>query len=205
MLQKYLLHAASSVFIPAKAGIRNSCHLLKGNLMTDTGLKKTLKKLESFAMEKGAVAAKAIPIEQVVIDERVYYKCLYGCHGYNTSKMCPPNTPHPLDFERALRKYRWGVIVKTRPHEINELVIAVEREAFLLGHYLALGLRGGPCPLCPECTEPDENCRHPEKARPAMEAVGIDVFATLKNAGLPTELKKDSEEEWFFHGLVLVE
>jgi hypothetical protein len=31
------------------------------------------------------------------------------------------------------------------------------------------------------------------------------VFATLKNAGIPTELKTSSEDEWFFYGLVLVE
>jgi predicted metal-binding protein len=173
--------------------------------MAETKINKDLKQLEKFARSKGAVVAKSISIEHVVTDERVYYKCLYGCHGYNSSKMCPPNTPHPADFERALRKYRWGVLVKTRPHEINDVVVAVEREAFLLGHYLALGLRGGPCPLCSECANPDENCRHPEKARPAMEAVGIDVFATLKNAKIAAELKKDSEEEWFFHGLILVE
>jgi predicted metal-binding protein len=163
--------------------------------MADTKIKKDLKQLATFAKSKGAVEAKGIPIEHVVMDERVYYKCLYGCPRYNSSKMCPPNTPLPADFERALRKYQWGILVKTRPHEINEIVVAVEREAFLLGHYLALGLRGGPCPLCPECTDRKENCRNPEKARPSMEAVGIDVFATLKNAGISADLKKNSDDE----------
>ncbi|RJP68586.1 MAG: DUF2284 domain-containing protein [Candidatus Abyssobacteria bacterium SURF_17] len=166
---------------------------------------KNLKKLETFAKRQGAVLAKKISIENVVIDERVYYKCLYGCPSFGSSKMCPPNTPPPREFERALRSYQWAVLLKTRPHEINEIVVKVERQAFLMGHYLALGLRGGPCPLCPECTDPDEPCRHPEKARPSMEALGIDVFATLKNAGIPTELKTSSEDEWFFYGLVLVE
>jgi predicted metal-binding protein len=178
---------------------------LANGTMSEINIKKHLKLLEKFAREKGAVVAKSIPIEHVVTDERVYYRCLYGCPGYNSSKMCPPNTPLPQDFERALRRYSWGLLVKTRPHEINDLVVAVEREAFLLGHYLALGLRGGPCPLCPECTDTDDNCRHPEKARPSMEAVGIDVFSTLQNADIPADLKKDSEEEWFFHGLILVE
>jgi predicted metal-binding protein len=168
-------------------------------------IRKDLQKLEAYAKRKGALVTKSIPVENVVVDERVYYKCLYGCPAYNSSKMCPPNTPIPSVFERALRKYQWGVLVKTRPHEINDIVVEVERKAFLLGHYLALGLRGGPCALCNECTDPEEDCRHPEKARPSMEALGIDVFATLKNAGIPTEVKKNSEEEWFFHGLILVE
>ncbi|GAB4345096.1 MAG: DUF2284 domain-containing protein [Candidatus Abyssubacteria bacterium] len=169
-----------------------------------SSLENDLKKLERFAKQKGAVLAKGIPIEHVVVDERVYYKCRYGCPSYGFSKMCPPNTPRPKEFEQALRKFTWGVLIKTRPHEINDIVVAVEREAFLLGHYLALGLRGGPCPLCSGCTAKDEPCRHPEKARPAMEAVGIDVFATLKNARIPIELKKSGEDEWFFHGLILV-
>ncbi len=167
-------------------------------------IEKDLQKLEAFAKEQGALEATRIPIEKVVIDERVYYKCLYGCPNYSTSKMCPPNTPHPRDFERALRKHQWGILVKTRPQDITEIVVAVEREAFLLGHYLALGLKGGSCWLCSECTAPEEPCRYPEKARPAMEALGIDVFATLKNAGINASIKKSGEEEWFFHGLILV-
>jgi predicted metal-binding protein len=168
-------------------------------------IERDLKKLEACAQEAGALIARRIPVDKVVVDERVYYKCLYGCPSYNSSKMCPPNTPHPVDFERALRKYRWGVVVQTRPSDINEIVVAVERQAFLWGHYLALGLRGGPCMLCDECTDPDEPCRNPQMARPAMEAVGIDVFATLKNARIRTEIKKTGEEEWFCHGLILVE
>lgn len=170
-----------------------------------SAIEKNLQKLETYAKRQGAVVAKRIAVEKVVTDERVYYKCLYGCPSYDSSKMCPPNTPLPQDFERALRKYRWGILVKTRPDKINEIVVAVERKAFLLGHYLALGLRGGPCMLCAECTGPDEPCRHPEMARPSMEALGIDVFATLRNAGISAELKKSSEDEWFFHGLILVE
>ncbi len=164
-----------------------------------------LGKLEAFAKEKGAVWAGRIPIDRVVTDERVYYKCLYGCPSFGSSKMCPPNTPHPRDFERALRKFRWGVLVQTRPRDITEIVVAVEREAFLQGHYLALGLKGGKCFLCSECTAEDEPCRHPDEARPSMEALGIDVFSTLENAGIPTAVKKSGEEEWFFYGLILVE
>ena len=170
-----------------------------------SAIEKDLKKLESFAKKEGAIIAKRIAIDKVVVDERAYYKCLYGCPSYDSSKMCPPNTPHPLDFERALRKYRWGVLVQTQPPDINKIVVAVEREALLQGHYFALGLRGGPCMLCDECTDIDEPCRNPEMARPAMEAVGIDVFATLKNARIPASIKKTGDEEWFFHGLILIE
>jgi len=32
--------------------------------------------------------------------------------------------------------------------DIVDIVVAVEREAFLMGRYLALGLKGGSCFLC---------------------------------------------------------
>jgi len=176
---------------------------MKRETAADIG--ESLGRLERFAIEKGAIKAIRIPIEKVVLDERVYYKCLYGCPNYNTSKMCPPNTPLPLDFERAMRKFQWGILVQTRPQDIVDIVVAVEREAFLMGHYLALGLKGGSCFLCSECTAADEPCRHPEKARPSMEALGIDVFATLKNVDISASVKTSGEEEWFFHGLILVE
>ncbi len=172
---------------------------------TPVDIAEDLAKLEAFAIAKGAVQAVRIPIDKVVIDERVYYKCLYGCPNFNSSKMCPPNTPLPLDFERALRKFQWGVLVQTRPQDIVDIVVAVEREAFLMGRYLALGLKGGSCFLCSECTEPNEACRHPDKARPSMEALGIDVFATLGNMDIPAGIKKSGEEEWFFTGLILVD
>jgi predicted metal-binding protein len=173
--------------------------------MGDNDIEKDLERLEAFALQAGAVIARRIPIEHVVVDERVYYKCLYGCPSFGSSKMCPPNAPLPRDFERALRGFTWGVLVQTRPLDITDIVVAVEREAFLMGHYLALGLKGGKCFLCSECTGPNEPCRYPEKARPAMEALGLDVFATLKNAGIDSGIKTSGEEEWFFHGLILVE
>ena len=36
-------------------------------------------------------------------------------------------------------------------------------------------------------------CMHPDKARPAMEAAGIDVFATARAAGLPIEVVRDAD------------
>jgi len=58
---------------------------------------------------------------------------------------------------------------------IRELVADLEREIFLAGFYKALSFGCGPCGLCKTC-EIENGCRYPEKARPSMEAAGIDVF-----------------------------
>ncbi|MBU2602689.1 MAG: DUF2284 domain-containing protein [Actinobacteria bacterium] len=88
---------------------------------------------------------------------------------------------------------------------LGKLVTKLEAEAFKAGYYYAAGFTGGICILCPECVDlaSGDPCRRPLEARPAMEAVGIDVFKTAANAGLPIKLSSDEPVRWT--GLVLVE
>jgi predicted metal-binding protein len=67
--------------------------------------------------------------------------------------------------------------------ELHRLVSTIEREAFKRGYYFATGLVGASCILCEKC-DPNMPCRHPYEARPSMESVGIDVYATTKKVGL---------------------
>jgi predicted metal-binding protein len=48
-------------------------------------------------------------------------------------------------------------------------------------------------------------CRHKEMMRPSMEACGIDVFATLENAGYSPAVFKDYAQRLELFGLVLLE
>ncbi|MEM3490084.1 MAG: DUF2284 domain-containing protein [Nitrososphaerota archaeon] len=64
----------------------------------------------------------------------------------------------------------------------HALVSEIEREAFNKGNYLALGLVAGSCRLCDSC-DVNSPCKRPFEARPSMEAMGIDVYKTAKNAG----------------------
>ncbi len=45
----------------------------------------------------------------------------------------------------------------------------------------------------------------PDLARPAMEAAGIDVFATARAAGLPIEVVRTQDGQQDYYSLVLVE
>jgi len=94
----------------------------------------------------------------------------------------------PTDSQRALHKL------------VNEL----EAAAFKKGFYLATGLIGGECLICPECVLPSSGkpCRHPFEARPSMEAMGIDVLRTCENAGLKINLSSKKKVMWT--GLVLL-
>jgi predicted metal-binding protein len=89
--------------------------------------------------------------------------------------------------------------------KLHRIVNAVEREAFKHGFYFATGLIGGNCKLCEECVDPAkiERCRHPFMARPSLEGLGIDVYRTCKNIGMPLELSSKENVRW--NGIVLLE
>lgn len=86
--------------------------------------------------------------------------------------------------------------------KLDKVVTAVEREALNKGYYLSLGLTAGTCRLCNTC-DLKWPCKHPWEARPSMEAVGIDVHKTAKNAGL--SLKWNSKDFMTLTGLVLID
>ncbi len=88
--------------------------------------------------------------------------------------------------------------------KLHHIVNKVEAQANVLGYRFATGFKAGSCRLCVECivTNSKGICRHPYQARPSMEAVGIDVFQTAKNAGLPFDIIVKNKAVW--NGLVLI-
>lgn len=159
------------------------------------------------AKQLGAADAKLISPGTVITAQWVRLKCQYGCGGFGMRLTCPPHSPTP-DLTRAmLDEYRSAVLVHN-PGEgnwvsIKQLVAELEREVFLAGHYKAFAFSSGPCNLCETCNL--QHCEHPTAARPAMEAAGIDVFATARANGFPIEVVKDYSCPQNYYGLVLVE
>ncbi len=105
-----------------------------------------------------------------------------------------PGTPEPeyLNAARDARK------------RLHEIVCRIESLCIEGGYHFAAGLVGGSCPLCEECVGIKSGlpCRYPFQARPAMEAMGIDVMATAKKAGLHLGFGRNEGRSWM--GLVIV-
>ena len=158
----------------------------------------------SRARELGATDAKAIDPATIVTAPWVRLKCQFGCGGYNTTLCCPPYSPTPDETRKVIDSYRHAILAHCKPGvNVKELVATLEQEAFLDGFYKAFGLGSGPCRLCDECNL--ENCSHPYEARPAMEACGIDVFATARSNGFPIEVVTDRVCDQNYYGVVLVD
>jgi len=101
---------------------------------------------------------------------------------------------------------------------LHKTIFELERTAFLAGYYKAFGMSAMPCNLCESCIidemlKKDQavfeldmlRCRHKDIMRPSMEACGIDVFQTLKNAGYSPKVIKDYSAKVELFGLLLLE
>jgi predicted metal-binding protein len=146
----------------------------------------------------------------------VRLKCQYGCGACGSYLTCPPHSPPPEVTRQVLTHYRQALLLRmeragggreeeTQPRrQMSEVVAALGRELFLAGYYRAWGMGAGPCRLCAEC-DPSGPCHSPHQARPSMEACGIDVYTTVRQAGWEIEVVQTIESPFRLFGLVLME
>ena len=172
-----------------------------------------LQRYRALALEMGAADAVVIPAGLVQVDERVRLKCTVPrCLRAGETPNCPPYAPDLELVRRALARFHWAVLIKCEVGPLeeyapgrgvargdqrrvlsfhrasSEIVCALERQAYQDGYHLAVGFGGGSCKdyLCQGqlCQFLDSGrCRFPHRARPAMEAVGIDVIRLIRQVG----------------------
>jgi predicted metal-binding protein len=166
-------------------------------------------------VQLGADAAVPLPPAHVVVQEWVRTKCLFGCDEPGVHRTCPPNLPE-VDFTRRIvGAYGRGILLRVGPilgeersdpesRRLNDAALALERELFLAGFHKAWTMGAGPCDICSACARGEE-CPTPEKARPSMEGCGVDVFATVRNAGWQLDTVKTRADPYQFFACVLVD
>lgn len=184
-----------------------------GGEVSDHALRADLERYRKMALDHGASDAAIIPAGWISVDERVRLKCLVPrCLRAGETPNCPPNAPDLDLVRRAFNRFSWAILLKTDVGPIEdyvpgagktkeeqrrtlsfhrasaEVVCELESEAYKDGYHLAMGFGGGSCKdyLCQGilCQYLDSGrCRFPQRARPAMEAVGIDVVDLARKAG----------------------
>lgn len=80
--------------------------------MTKEDETETLDFLREQALELGALDAKIIPVEKIVIEERVVFKCRMGCEKYGKTLACPPYAPTPSEFRKIVSQYHHALFMK---------------------------------------------------------------------------------------------
>jgi len=154
----------------------------------------------------GVKDVRIISPSDVVTAAWVRLKCQFGCGGYGQYLVCPPFSPTPEQTRVVLDCYHRALLIHFRPEaRVKKVVADLERDIFLSGAWKALGLGAGPCYFCRRCPVEEGQCRYTERARPSMEACGIDVFSTAKKAGFPIEVVRTRRQCPNYYGLILVD
>ncbi len=175
-----------------------------------------LKKYCDEAIKSGATAVKLIEPSSVITAPWVRWKCQFGCDGYSSSYCCPPHTPTFEETRKVLDSYHRAILFhcETLPNtsrrrslkQYRHKLIDLEGEMFKDGYYKAFVMLAGPCDVCKVCTKPDgDECSNRYRARPSMEACGIDVFQTARNNGFQIEPLKNETEPRNTFCLMLVD
>jgi len=177
---------------------------------------KDLKKYYDYALKSGATSVMQIHPSSVVTAPWVRWKCQFGCGGYDSSYCCPPHTPTFEETRKVLDSYYRALLFHiktslTRGREsllkkYRHSLIDLEGEMFKDGYYKAFVFLAGPCDVCKECSkDAGEPCINRYRARPSMEACGIDVFQTVRNNGFHIETLRDESEPRNTFCLMLVD
>lgn len=73
-----------------------------------------LDELVKVALDLGLDDAQVITTGKIVVDERVWYKCLLTCRGANSGLHCPPHTLTPSQTRELLKNYSHALLVRKR-------------------------------------------------------------------------------------------
>ena len=166
--------------------------------------KLTSTRVVRIAIDLGVLSAKGIKPSTVETGSWVRWKCQFGCGCFESSLVCPPHSPPPQQTRQMIDEYKRAVLFEAPRGQPKTIAVALERELFLSGYYKAFGMGAGPCRLCKQCAF-DQGCRHPDDARPAMEACGIDVFATVRKHGFTIDVARNRRQKQHYFGMVLIE
>jgi predicted metal-binding protein len=159
------------------------------------------------AIELGADEAEIIPASWVEVDERVRLKCAVPpCPNYRRCANCPPFQFDLDTIRKAFNRYSKAIVFKNDvpaedfmaeryyPHgqkwqrKSAEIASQLEGLAFSKGYCYAVGFGSGSCrdTLCSSlaCAALDSGrCAHLLRARPSIEAMGVELTGLLERLG----------------------
>lgn len=153
------------------------------------------------ALDCGASKATVIDASAIVLSEEFIKICAKnGCGNYGRCHTCPDDD---CDIQATIAEIRsydqvlWyqtigeiedsfdyeGMCTVSATHSRNCQAVHSEIANKMKGRHLHLSCGG--CQLCESCAKIDgKPCRYPEKALPAMEGWGVDVYNTTKETDL---------------------
>ena len=173
--------------------------------------------LETLFEKSGFNDFKWIEAKEIVVSQWVRFKCMFGCPSYGIIGTCPPNIPPITECREFIYEYKTAVVFHLEKllnetedrvawgKKVSSKLYRLEKEVFLAGYYKAFLANFTSCRLCAECTGFRQDCKNQTHARPVPEALGIDVFTTVRKIGYPINVLKDQQETMNRYAFLLLE
>jgi predicted metal-binding protein len=174
-------------------------------------------KIENIIRQHGYQDFKWIDPQKIVVAQWVRMKCLFGCNEYGRTATCPPNVPSVSDCEKFFHDYTQAVVLRFEKKvdlpedrfewtkKVNSALLDLEKDVFISGYKKTFLLFMDSCCLCESCSGKRDKCKEPKMARPTPEALGMDVFATVRSIGFPIEVLSDFLQTMNRYAFLLIE
>ncbi len=131
---------------------------------------------------------KEVDASSIVVSPRPVWKCR-ACPMYGKRPSCPPHAPDWREAKDWVGSFRKALLVKfsinmddfeEEKRKVLLWLLRREAELFREGKLYAMALFPGSCNLCDDCPfERGQACRMPEKVRPSVDAVGIELSSLV--------------------------
>ena len=173
-------------------------------------------RIDETLQSQGYTDYKWIDPQLIIVAQWVRMKCMFGCGEYGHGASCPPNTPSVAECERFFKEYSNAIILHfegkmEKPEgrhawsaKINEKLVKLERAVFLAGFERAFLLFMDSCCFCKECSGKRETCAQPRMARPAPEAMAVDVYSTVRQFGFEINVRTDYDQKMDRYAFLMV-
>jgi len=175
-----------------------------------------IEEIESILIRFGFSDYKWINPKQIVVAHWVRVKCMFGCGDYGLGT-CPPNTPSVQDCDSFFKEYESGLIIRLNKFvdksdypsdwskEVTHKLMEVERNVFINGFHKVFLLNQECCSLCKDCSKNRTDCKDKMKSRPSPEGFAVDVYQTVRNAGLDINVLAETPAEMNRIAILLLE
>ncbi|HOO39376.1 MAG TPA: DUF2284 domain-containing protein [Deltaproteobacteria bacterium] len=173
--------------------------------------------IENIAKENGFADFTWISGKDVRVNQWVRFKCMFGCDSFGKKGGCPPAVPSVAECREFFLEYDHILMIHMavkleNPDDRGEWsrkknleLLPLEKATFLSGYHKAFLLFMDECRLCKDCPGTRIDCRNQAMARPCAEALGVDVFTTVRAAGYPIEVLTDYDKEMNRYAFLLVQ
>jgi predicted metal-binding protein len=172
--------------------------------------------IESILTNQDFSDYKWINPKEIVVAHWVRAKCTFGCADYG-SGTCPPNTPSVEDCKNFFNEYETALIIRLSKFadknsypsgwskDMTAKLLDIEREIFLSGYQKVFLLNQTCCSLCKDCSGNRLGCKDKTRSRPSPESFAVDVYSTVRNAGLGINVVSQNPAEMNRIAILLIE